>query len=171
MDPVSLLFSTYLETVQGNVHRHLTDSLGTDLKAIEIEYKGQSIPFQYQIWRIRDNSVCSSYKFDTTKFSKCTLSASELFNDLCKSLNKSESNHWRRVNNQRMFCNAAVSFRPTIASIAASEEESEILIAKRACNAATVAALGSEDGALIQKRKEACNTYQSLKEQAKSGQP
>ena len=123
MDPVSFFFSAYLDSVQSSVHRQLTDSLGTELKAIQIEYKDQKIPFQYQMWRIRDKSVCSPYEMDALKYSQCTVAAKELFTELCRSLNKSKSQHWRRVNNQRMFCNAAVSYKPTIASIGAAKED------------------------------------------------
>ena len=34
MDPISLLFSAYLDAVQRSVHTQLTDALGTDFKAV-----------------------------------------------------------------------------------------------------------------------------------------
>ena len=156
MDPISLVFSAYLDAVQSNVHTQLTDTLGTEVKAVVIDYQGVKVPFQYQIWRVRDNSVCSSYQSDLIQYSQCTVKAKELFQTLCAQLSKKPSTHWRYTKTKNMYCNAAVSYQPTIARIGEAEERTEDEEARAACNLAIVAALGSRDPVVIAERDRVC---------------
>ncbi|BFM09517.1 hypothetical protein [Halioxenophilus aromaticivorans] len=163
MDPVTYLFSAYLNTVQSNVHRQLTDSIGTEIKAVTIEYQGMTIPFQYQMWRIKDDSVCGSYSQDIQTYSQCTVKARDLFSDLCTHLSENPKNHWRHIKSKNMYCNASITYKPTIASISAGTEQSDLAKARKACNSATVAAMGASDPSLIEERKVACAKYEALK--------
>ena len=54
MDPVSFVFAAYMDAVQNTVHAQVADTLGTEVKAVVIDYQGVEVPFQYQIWRVRD---------------------------------------------------------------------------------------------------------------------
>jgi len=63
-----------------------------------------------------------------------------------------------------MYCNAAISYKPTIAQISAATEESEIQRAKKECNSATVEVMGSNDHGAIIKRDARCKKYKELKQ-------
>ncbi|GJC07671.1 hypothetical protein KAM385_47000 [Aeromonas hydrophila] len=58
MDPVSYLFSAYLNLVQQQV----SDIYGTELKSLVVEYEGEQIPFAFQFWQLQPKSVCRSYE-------------------------------------------------------------------------------------------------------------
>jgi len=96
LDPVSYLFSAYLNSVQTATYDHLTESIGTELKAVFIEHEGVSVPFQFQMWRIRHNSVCNSLVQNMAAYSQCTIKASKLFNDLCSEL-------WAKQDQDRQY--------------------------------------------------------------------
>ena len=156
MDPVSFVFAAYMDAVQNTVHAQVADTLGTEVKAMMIDYQGVEVPFQYQIWRVKDQSVCSSYESDLVHYSKCTVTAKKLFTALCTQLSQKPSAHWRYTKTKNMYCNAAVSYKPTIARIGAAEERTEDEEARAACNLAIVAALGSRDPVVIGERDRVC---------------
>ena len=156
MDPVSFVFAAYMDAVQNTVHAQVADTLGTEVKAMMIDYQGVEVPFQYQIWRVKDQSVCSSYESDLVHYSKCTVTAKKLFTALCTQLSQKPSVHWRYTKAKNMYCNAAVSYKPTIARIGAAEERTEDEEARAACNLAIVAALGSRDPVVIAERDRVC---------------
>ncbi|BBS87865.1 hypothetical protein QPK60_19990 [Aeromonas caviae] len=54
-----------------------------------------------------------------------------------------------------MYCSAAVGYRPMIAEIA-DAKQSPAKLAERACNQAILAAMESEDEALLAQRDKAC---------------
>lgn len=58
MDPISYLFSAYLNLVQQQV----TDIYGTEVKALVVQYEGEQIPFSFQLLQIKQNSVCRPYE-------------------------------------------------------------------------------------------------------------
>lgn len=101
---------------------------------------------------------------DTLAYSQCTLAAKALFAELCTALSNSDNPRPRHANHQRMYCNAAVSYRPTVATISAAETPSSLMAAKAACNTAIAAAMGSDDVALVQRREKACGEYRELRE-------
>ena len=158
MDPISLVFAAYLDSVQSIVNARVTDTLGTEVKAVIIDYQGVRVPFQYQMWRVKDKSVCSRYQSDLTYYSHCTVTAKELFTKLCSQLSQKPSEHWRYIKTKNMYCNAAVSYEATIAWIGEAEEgaEGEGEEAKAACNLAIAAALGSRDPVVIAERDRVC---------------
>jgi len=156
MDPVSLLFTAYLDSIQNTVHARFTDLHGTEIKAVAIDYQSVEVPYQYQLWRVKDKSVCLPYKSQITQFSKCTLAAKALFGDLCTQLNDKPNNHWRHSKLKNMYCNAAVSFEPTVARIGVADKRSEEETARAECNLAIAAALGSRDPVVIGERERIC---------------
>ncbi|MCB1690984.1 MAG: hypothetical protein KDI33_20985 [Halioglobus sp.] len=163
MDPVSYLFSAYLNSFQTATANHLTESIGTEIKAVVIEYEGTKIPFQYQMWRIREPSVCANLTQNTADYSQCTVKASELFNKLCTEIPTKKNADWKYSKTKNMYCNAAMTYQPMIASISSESPESELLQAKKKCNAATVEAMGSSDPAAIGRRDRTCQKYNELK--------
>ena len=110
MDPVSLLFTAYLDSIQNTVHARFTDLYGTEIKAVMIDYQSEGVPYQCAPWRVRDKSLRQSYKSQTTKFSECTLATKALFRDLWAQLSDKSSNHWRYSKLKNMYCNPAASF-------------------------------------------------------------
>ena len=162
MDPVSYLFSAYMIAVRNEIHQSTTEIIGTELKAVVVEYEGTEIPFQYQLWRIKSDSVCSNTSGNILKHSECTQKASRMFDDMCTSLGRTPNQDWRYVKTKNMYCNAASEFKPVIAKLNASGEQSNLSKARSECNAATVAAMGSNDPQLKSKRVQACKKYETL---------
>ena len=152
MDPVSLLFTAYLDSIQNTVHARFTDLHGTEIQAVMIDYQGVKVPYQYQLWRVKDQSVCLPYKSQITQFSKCTLAAKALFGDLCTQLNDKPRNHWRHSKLKNMYCNAAVSFEPTVRGLVWLRRGLRMRRLGGACNLAIAAALGSRDPVVIGER-------------------
>ena len=88
MDPVTHLFTAYLESIQNTVHARMTDIHGTEIKALLIDYQDLAVPYHY-LSRVRDNRVCKHYKPQITQISKCTLAAKALLRDFCTQLSVS----------------------------------------------------------------------------------
>jgi hypothetical protein len=162
MDPVSLLFTAYLDSIQNTVHARFTDLYATEIKAVMIEYQGVEVPYQFQLWRVRNKSVCQPYKSQITQFSKCTLAAKALFKDLCAQLNDKPSKHWRHSKMKNRYCNAAVFFEATVAPIGVAGERSEEESARAECNLAIAAALGSRDAVVITEKERVCGGWVGL---------
>lgn len=167
MDPLTAIFISYIELAGlYTAKRALIDPLGLEVASISVEHQGIDVPFSYQLWKIRDKSVCFSYKQSASVYSKCTVSASSLFNSMCKELSTIQSNSSKHRSIKNMYCNAAFSYEPTIANVQWSENRSVLDKARRECNTAMVGALGSNDEALIQNRNELCGKYKKLKNDA-----
>lgn len=163
MDPVSYLFSAYLQSVHNKVYASMTESMGTQLKAVVVEYEGSKIPFQHQLWQIRSNSVCANTSQNIAQHSECTMKAGRMFNEICQSLSANPSKDLRYIKSRNMYCNAAVTFKPVVAKLGASKEKSDLSLTKSACNAATIEAMGSHDPRVINQRDKACDHYKKLK--------
>lgn len=155
MDPVSYLFSAYLNLVQQQV----ADIYGTEAKTLVVQYEGESVPFSFQLWQIQQPSVCRSYEQDVRRFSQCTVKASALFHKLCDDLTRQDDSSWQLPKFRTMYCSAAVSYRPMIAEIGDAKQSSTKL-AERACNQAILAAMDSEDETLQAQRDKACAAVQ-----------
>ena len=104
MGPISFVFSAYVDAVLNIVHKKMTDSFGIEVKAVVIDYQTVSIPFQHQMWRVKDKTVCLLYQSDLTRYSQCTLTAKRLFVELCTQLSKKPSAHWRLSKSKDMHC-------------------------------------------------------------------
>lgn len=151
MDPISYLFSAYLNLVQQQV----TDIYGTEIKTLVVPYEGEQVPFSFQFWQIKQNSVCRSYEQYVRRFSQCTVKAQALFGRLCDDLTRQDDSSWQLPKYRTMYCAAAVGYRPMIAEIT-DAKQNPVKLAERACNQAILAAMGSEDEALLAQRDKAC---------------
>lgn len=163
MDPISMAFAAYLNFVSDTTHEHMTDLIGLEVSALSIQHHGFDIPFQYQMWRIKDKSVCYSYSNNIQIYSKCTVAAKQLFSGLCNELQRNPETGWRYKKTKNMYCNAAVSYRPIIAEISMGSPESELQLARKECNVATAVALGSRSAVLQRDKTEVCDKYRALK--------
>jgi len=163
LDPISLVLSAYLEAVQNTVHNAVTDRMGTEIKAISIEYEGLTVPFQYQMWRVKDKSVCGVYSEDLSRYSECSIKAKKVFISLCSQLGSGSQSGWRQPKLKNMYCNASVSYKPTVALISHGFDAGAIQEAKQKCNIATVKAMGSNNRLFISERTKLCDEYHELK--------
>lgn len=163
MDPVSYLFAAYLKSVQNEVYVSIAENMGTEVAAVVVDYEGTRIPFQHQLWTVRPKSVCAHNSNNLREHSACTIKAGKMFNDICQSLTGKPGRDIKYVKARNMYCNAAVSFKPVVAKISASGEKSDVSLARTACNAATIAAMGSGDPKSVNARDAACGSYQALK--------
>ena len=59
MDPISVIFASYLELVSVGVTNKMTDIVGTQMQSVVVEHQHIKIPYSYQLWRIRPKSVCN----------------------------------------------------------------------------------------------------------------
>ncbi len=166
MDPLSALFSSYLDMVTNITYTRVTDMMGTEVTALAVEHKGILIPYSYQIWRIKDDSVCASYADDMATYSKCTIAARNLFSDTCKYLQRAKPNHWKKKKLKNMYCNAAISYQPTIAALQWSHDVPALESARFECNMATAELMGSNDPKLKKKKQKVCSKYRKLQHKA-----
>nr|WP_279489330.1 hypothetical protein [Aeromonas veronii] len=93
------------------------------------------------------------------RFSQCTVKASALFHKLCDDLTRQDDSSWQLPKYRAMYCSAAVSYRPMIAEIG-NAKQSPAKLAERACNQAILAAMDSDDEALLAQRDKACAAVQ-----------
>jgi hypothetical protein len=158
-----MAFAAYLNFVTGTVSKQISDQFGTEVTAVSLAYNGVIVPFHYQFWRVKEQSVCYSYTNNIQDFSSCTIEAKKLFSDLCVGLQKRPETGWRHKKTKNMYCNAAALYKPTIANISKGSYESKLLLARKKCNVATAHALGSFDVTLQKLKNDACAIYEAEK--------
>lgn len=163
MDPVSYVFAAYLNSVQNTVQNRMEERHNTRLTPVEIQYQGVKVAFQHQSWRVRAPSVCGNVTHNIQAFSECTVIAKAMFQELCSQLSAKPATNWKHGRYQTMYCNAAIAYTPTIASVSAAPEQTELELARQACNAATAAAMGNREPGVLRERRELCEVYEGLK--------
>jgi len=166
MDPISAIFASYLDLVSNTAHEHVSDVMGTEITALVVKHDGISIPYTYQIWKVKEKSVCATYEPNIAHYSKCTVAAKSLFNDICQHLQENKANNWKHKKLKNMYCNAAITYQPTVASVDWTNKESPLRAARAECNLAIAGLMGSTDSELLKKKEEACGNYQTLKQKA-----
>tara|TARA_R110002049_G_scaffold29552_14_gene100443 strand:+ start:10692 stop:11078 length:387 start_codon:yes stop_codon:yes gene_type:complete len=127
MEPISILFSSLLTGMTADIHTRAQDAMGAEVQYRVVEYQDHKIDYQYQIWKIKDASVCAIVKdYNLSHYSSCTVTAKGLFTDTCSYLQSHPQQHWKYIKLKNMYCVAAVNFKPTIAQISTpTKEESE----------------------------------------------
>jgi len=165
MDPISVIFASYLELVSFGVTNEMTDLLGTEIQSVVVEHQSTKVPYSYQLWRIRPKSVCNTYNLNIEEFSRCTLAAKSLFNETCLHLQKGEKEHWKYTKMKNMYCDASITFKPTIANIREAYAKTPLQLARTECNIATAELMGNRNSKIQKKKESSCAKYQSLKKQ------
>lgn len=160
MDPVSILFSVYLNSVIDNAPKE--SAADAEPQALVITYEKLDIPFQYQAWRILDSSVCETYSKRVSDLTECSIKAKAMFQSLCSELSRKPQENEQYTNIQEMYCTAAESYKPKMASIKVGGGSDELQRARQACNAAVVEAMGRNNAALDVNRGAACKRYKEL---------
>ena len=159
MEPISSLLSAYLLSLSADISGHYRESVNLDITPIVIEYKNEKISFQHQLWRIKDDSVCATYQQNTIRFSSCTIKAKSLFSDICNELSRLKKPNNTKAQYKRMYCNAAVKYKPMVASIS-STSTIKVNANEKACNRLILKAMGSSNKELLAKRDKVCQRIQ-----------
>ncbi len=164
MDTVSMLFASFLTSMTNSIHTHVSDVMGTELQINIVEYQEHKIDYQYQLWKIKPESVCSTKKAELVdQYSACTIAAKSMFNETCSYLTQNPQNHWKYTKLKNMYCSSAVTYIPVTATISRpSENEAEVLEAKQACSILTLQARQESSAVLENKRKIACENVKKV---------
>lgn len=152
-----------LDSYTQSVSNNLAEIYGTELQAQVVRYQGYDVGYQYQLWKIREQSVCAGYKSRLEEYSACSHAASRMFNEICQELQKKPHAHWKYRKTKNMYCTVAVGFKPTTAFVRKSKPLSKLEKAKQECSQWTVAALGASEPDVLSARKKACGDYKKLK--------
>jgi len=163
MDIVSITFATYLNMLNEGFTKGFLKTLGWERQTQVIVYQGYNIDFTFQRFKIDGRSVCLGYKDDILEQSKCTKAAKKMFADACTELKNTKSLSAMKDRYQTMFCTAAATYQPIIATISKSKKRSEVAKAKEDCNKAIVNAM--DDTSKIRYRDHVCNQYKQLSQQ------
>lgn len=159
MDPISTVLSGYLLSISSYIQEDYRARVGLQLTPLVIKHNKMEVPFQHQMWRIKDKSVCELYKQDSVKYSKCTINAKSLFSEICSELSKKKSTNWQHQKYQNMYCNAAITYKPMIATVS-KPSVSKLDESEKRCNQLILQAMGSKDKKLIAARDLACKQSQ-----------
>lgn len=154
MDPATTLISAYINYISDNITSSYNRKVNLDVTPVKITYQETAISFQHQIWRIKDKSVCADLVNNSADFSRCTIKAKSLFNEICNSLAKKQAKTVKESKYQRMYCNAAIKYKPFIATI--SFETKVVNPLEKQCNQLILKAMGSRDNKLKKERVRVC---------------
>jgi len=165
MEPVSILFSSFLTGMSSGLHNHIIDVVGTEIQSQVIEYHNQKIDFQYQLWKINDKSVCAREKGNNlSNHSTCTIEAKQFFGDTCSYLQAHPQQHWKFTKTKNMYCTAAANFKPTVAQISTpTDTEAELWNAKHRCSLLTLEVRNTGNKKVLKEKEQACTKYLELK--------
>lgn len=158
MEPISILFSSFLTGLSGGLHNHISGVMGSEIQAQVIEYQTQKIDYQYQLWKIKDQSVCASVKNNNlSNYSSCTIKAKQFFTETCSYLQANPEQNWQYKKHKNMYCVAATNFQPTIAQLSRpSEAEAQQWEVKQKCSLLTLEARNTGNSKVARERDAAC---------------
>ena len=165
MDIISMALASYLSSVGSLVAGqagYYVDTLGYEPKSVMIHYGNYDIGFEYQRWKIKDDTVCMLYEDNIRHRSECTVQARYLFRELCSEMSKKNTNDIQYNRLRGMYCNSANSYRPKVAELSTSREPGTIESARQACNAATIQAMGAQNPEVRFNRDVLCRNYKEL---------
>lgn len=167
MDPVSILFAAYLDSILHPAAGGVPERLPSGVVTEYIQYRGTRVDFQHEGGKVKHPSVCASLRYDLRGYSACAETARDLFRELCVVLAESDHSEPHVVRMRDMYCDAAFSFEPPKASISPIAPPSGIERLRLRCNILTASALGSNDPALIAERNKVCGELAAM--QARQG--
>jgi hypothetical protein len=159
---VQLAVDQGIKAIAAPIQQDLLAIMGTDLQSVDTNFNGQRITFQYQVWQIQKSSVCNHAQQNAMQFSECTQAAKQLFQSMCGQLQQEKQNpHPRTQQLQRMYCQAAVDFKPTVAQISRSEPKGDdkLQALRKNCNDLIFKAKISEDAKDEKAREQVCQDY------------
>ena len=165
------IFAQQAQNLAAPLGQILQEGWGTELESVDTSFNGQRVTYQYQIWKVKPKSVCSHAQHQITQFSACTFAAKDLFHALCRTLQRKKNGPDYRIRKlHNMYCQAAVSFRPTIAQISRSQPLSKKGHAvRKKCNDSIILDMISGENKEKKPRNEACNALERLLHQKNNG--
>ena len=132
-------------------------SMGVQLESVLVEYQEQPVSFQYQLWRLRPDSVCQPLKnASVLKYSRCSMAASQFFRETCQQLKRNPTDSLLYSQYTRLYCNAAASYRPVVAQVRRSEPLDERAEKRQQCSILMMKASRTRDPIDIRQRDIAC---------------
>lgn len=135
----------------------MRDGMGVELESVNVEYQKQLVSFQYQMWRLRPNSVCQPLKSTSLlKYSECSMAASQFFRETCQQLKNNPNDSLLYPQYKRLYCNAAASYRPTVAKIRRSAPLDENAEQRQQCSMLILKASRTRDPSDIWERDQVC---------------
>ena len=133
------------------------DMLGVELESKQVNFNGQPVTFQYQLWKLRKPSVCAQLQQNLLEYSKCTRAAQGLFAESCQHLTNNPSDHWKHLKPKNLYCAASVEFKPVVAEVGRSTVvDDQELQRRQQCSVLRIQAMSSRDARAIQMRDEVC---------------
>jgi hypothetical protein len=147
--------------VSGSIHQHFSDLYNAEMQTKIVKFEGYDVAYSYQVWKIRQNSVCNNYQQNPTEFSLCTVKAKDLFRQTCSYLQQDKNKQYITIKLQNMYCNASINFKPHVAMVTEPKKKSTYQKAQKKCNAAILASMGSRDKEVIEARKIACEDLET----------
>lgn len=154
---IARAYSDFIHTLAYSVTSTHRDMVGTELESKHVAYNDQPVTFQYQLWRLRKDSVCAQLRHNVLEYSKCTRAARALFTDTCRHLTNNPSDHWRHQKQKNLYCAASVEFKPVVAEVRRSTAADDHELQKRQqCSVLRIQAMSSRDPKTIQMRDEVC---------------
>lgn len=156
MDIVSAVFATLLGAVSSSIGDTLIDQLNQVEQSKVVQYEGFEISYSYQMWRIKDKTVCDNYSQNLSDKSYCAQAAKRMFRDMCSYLQNNPQSSPKYVRVTNMYCNAATNFKPLIATVSLDEAHQKD-DAQRACSVAILKAMENPTNSNVLARKKACS--------------
>ena len=86
MDINAILVASLISGIANPLVNDIAAATNSRIEVKNIMYEGENITFQHSLWKIRNDTVCSSYTTISPDYSSCTVKAKMLFDDLCQYL-------------------------------------------------------------------------------------
>ena len=155
MDPLSSLLAAFLDHTSSAITNRMLDGMDANPQTVVVEYQGQRVSFQHQLWRVRAQSVCSDRRADIAIFASCTQAAHEIFEQACQDLRANPQPDLNYRPTLNMYCAATAEFKPTQASIQWTDSASGPTTGED-CRLAQAALIGENTPETRAQRKKAC---------------
>jgi len=156
MDPISTLLTAYMSTVMANSNEVLNDVNDIALTSESITYENVNVPFQHQLWKIDNASVCASYSEKMSVYADCTVKAKSLFKTLCDELPEASKENLKIRQLKNMYCHASINYEPTIALITNPKELTTERAIEKQCNLLILKTMDNKDSELIAEKDLIC---------------
>lgn len=162
MDPISLAFATYIDLVSSRVYETMTDLVGTEIQSVVVKHDGMDVSYFYQMWKIRSDYVCTIHRHDIQKFSRCSITAKSLFQKTCIHLQNNPQSDWKYRKLKNMYCHAANTYQPVLASIQKSEARTPLQQARTECDTAIAKLMNHKSDENRKSQELACEKYRQF---------
>lgn len=156
MDPTSVLLAAYISTVMANSNEALNDVNDIALTSESITYENVNVPFQHQLWKINNASVCASYSEKMSVYAECTVKAKSLFTTLCNELPEANQENLKVRQLKAMYCNASDNYEPTIALISDPKAITTERAIEKQCNLLILKTMDDNDSELLAEKDLIC---------------